>query len=200
MKTTLTALTLLSPLIAAQVANSATIASVTRLDGGDLNPAVSEIVNAASLRPGFHYYANANTNFTYGTLPTYLMDADYIQTDIGDIAKADYQLSVTLATQAKVFLFIDDRVSQPMASMPWLAQLGFTDIGINNLTVGNNLPYSIYSSTLPAGTIVLGANGSQTTGNMYTIAAIPVPEPSAASFMAAAFALCTRVRRRRTSR
>ncbi|MEO5913437.1 MAG: hypothetical protein ABIS50_04340 [Luteolibacter sp.] len=182
--------------LSAILSEAAVIISIQRLDVDSINPAVSESVSAGDLRSGGHLYVDSG--LAYGTLPSYLINADFIQMDNSDNAKSDYQLRLTLSMDSKIYLLIDDRVSSLPTTMPWVANQGFADSGVNILTVGSNLPYSVYSMIAPAGNLTLGANGSGS-ANMFTVVATPVPEPSAMliSCVASAVLLLRTGRRRR---
>jgi hypothetical protein len=131
-------------------------------------------------------------------LPPYLVGADYVKPFNSDKMRKDVELSVSLATPARLFVLLDDRVSPP----DWLRD-GFRDTGDDigldcgpfkldgveiyfdhSTGAGQSVEvrFSVWERIVnQAGTIRLGPNSGATfdTG-MYAVAAIPLIEEASA--------------------
>lgn len=134
--------------------------------------------------------------------PDYLKGSDRVLLSYSDSLDRDYQLSITLAVPARVFLFLDDRVPNVLTEMPWVHELGFADTG-DDVVISEGGPLramSIYQVDLPAGDFAfLQQSSSAMMIGMYGIAAQSlVPEPSAGITAAVAGSLFAFQRRRRT--
>jgi hypothetical protein len=123
-------------------------------------------------------------------MPQFLRGLDYVRPANDDRTIADYTLDVTLSAPATLYLFIDNRVGDNTntnpptltTNMTWVARDGFTSLnqqfGIDEGNDGAvNQFFTIYSRTVPAGTIRLFEQNAGTL-NMYGVAAAPIPEPS----------------------
>jgi hypothetical protein len=106
---------------------------------------------------------------------------DYIQTAMDDKADADVQYQVALKGPGTLFLIVDNRVGDGVATDPpalgtkmaWVNDLGFTQTGY---TIGFNEPATVYSKVFAPGdpnTILLGEQNDGTGRAMYSIAAVP---------------------------
>jgi hypothetical protein len=124
-------------------------------------------------------------------LPAFLQGLNYVRVANDDRNIPDYTLDVTLSTPSFLYLFIDNRVGDGDNATPptltnlmtWVAANGFTSLnqqfGVDEGNDGAvNQFYTIYSRTVPAGTIRLFEQNDGTGRNMYTLAAAPVPEPT----------------------
>jgi hypothetical protein len=118
--------------------------------------------------------AMVDRNHAYKQIPDFLAgQAEYIKVANNDKSVANYQLTVTLAANADVYLFIDCRVgdgnpSTPpvlTSAMPWVSQMGFADtgakIGIDEGSNGTiNGWYQVYKAAYSAGNLTLGAQNN----------------------------------------
>lgn len=134
---------------------------------------------AATHPPGGHQYKQ---------IPTGLLGADYVMVANSDRTVATYELDVTVASECKMFLFIDNRVGDNDKATPptlgngvmdWVGNMGFVSIGqqlsIDEKGDGSIDNYfTIYSKLVPAGTITLKEQNAGSL-NMYGVAA---PEPA----------------------
>jgi len=133
----------------------------------------------------------------YNAIPAYLIGAEYVKVANDDKKTADYELDVTLASDATIYLFLDNRLGHgniegrdpdldpdlSAAGMDWVIQLGFEDtgdvIGIDEHGNGEIDQWSsVFAKSVSAGTITLlqqkdktGAGGR----NMYGVAVVPEP-------------------------
>lgn len=133
-------------------------------------------------------------------MPTYLLGADYVKTFNNDKIRRDVKISVTLSRPARLFIFLDHRVTPP----GWLLE-AFHDtgdkIGLDNgryydPVMGTNVladratgpgnkidvEFSVWErSILQPGVVELGSNaGPSMYSGMYGIAAVELqglPEP-----------------------
>jgi len=167
-------------------AKSATIISLERLDS-DMSFADESVFTA----PSFGGPMYQDYTFVYLTWLPYLVGADVVRMVNLDFADPDYQLQLTLATTATVYLMIDDRLGDISVAMPWVIADGFQDTGDN--MPASDMTLSVYAKTVPAGTVILREQDVQT-GNMYTVAV--VPEPGASLLMAAGAGIGLGVRAR----
>lgn len=148
-----------------------------------------------------HRYTNAGPV----SMPGYLVGRDYIMSGNDNRDNATYLLDVTVASQARVYMLIDNRLSDGdgnnpptfgPANMQWMLDEGWMPVmtGVNR-TSDPNLPdeigidesadgsinqwYSIYSKLYPAGTFQL-KQADNAGRNMYGVvvaAAVPPPAP-----------------------
>ncbi len=127
---------------------------------------------------------------TWDTIPTHLIGADYVKTENDDKngGATGEQYSVTLAHEAVLHVFVDQRLGSPNSSnkLTWLLDNsvvtgGFIKSGeivlqdfppFNPPT--NDFLFDVWSVRVSAGTYNLG---EQTGASMYGIAATPIPEP-----------------------
>jgi len=136
--------------------------------------------------------------YEYVSVPAEILGAQYVKVANSDKTVADYEMDVTLATQATLLLFIDNRTGNDgltehpadyagitpnlSSEMAWAADMGFADMGVD-IGVdesGNgvaNYWSSVYWKEFSSGTITLleqDAGGR----NMYGVAAIAVSRPA----------------------
>lgn len=122
----------------------------------------------------------------YNEVPAYLLGVDYVMVRNDDRTVANYELDVTTIEDGWMYLFIDNRVGDNVATNPpdltlkmlWVPSMGFVDtgddIGIDESGDGSvNNRNSVYKLWVPAGTITLYEQNSGSI-NMYGVA---VPEP-----------------------
>jgi hypothetical protein len=129
----------------------------------------------------------------YNTVPTTLLGAEYVMVSNSDKTQADYSLDVTLSQDARVLLFLDNRLGYGSipggdpnlnpdlwaAGMSWVYDMGFMDtcvnIGIDENGDGQIDQWaSVYFKSVAAGTITLLAQNDITKPadrNMYGVAA-----------------------------
>jgi len=102
---------------------------------------------------------------------SYLVGADYIRTANADRSDLDVNINFTLAARATVYVSIDDRV---ISAIPdFFATYSFTDTG-DNIVNQSNYPtslFSVYETTLAAGTYDFTAQKSGLSPSMYTVMA-----------------------------
>ncbi len=128
--------------------------------------------------------------YRYINIPDSLIGAQYVMVANKDKQAASYSLRVTIAKNANLYLFLDNRLGVGAesikgedldlirAGMHWVIDLGFTDtgddIGIDESGDGNVDHYSsIFKKTVFVGeSIVLGAQNDGGSRNMYGIAAL----------------------------
>ncbi|MES2569431.1 MAG: PEP-CTERM sorting domain-containing protein [Verrucomicrobiota bacterium] len=174
------------------------ISSAQRLDPG------AGAVSVTSSPNTFKLFTQVwrDYTFTFRTTPSYLVGADMVMTHyFTDSADPDFQLRLTLAVPATVFLLIDDRVPDVATGMPWVASLGFTDTGDEAAIqiAGDSLltTSSIYSARFPAGEVVLlQQNSMPGNSGMFTVGAA-VPEPTSTLLLLGGAMFCLRRRRLR---
>ncbi len=120
----------------------------------------------------------------YLVLPEFLLGLDYAMLANNDKVNADFQLHVTLARGATLYLFLDNRIGDndgdnPPALgpsvMPWVMDMGFTttyeQVGVDEKGTGVvNRWYTIYMLDVPAGTTTLFAQNDGGSRSMYNIA------------------------------
>jgi hypothetical protein len=124
-------------------------------------------------------------------IPNLLRGLDYIRQANDDRNIANHTLDVTLSAPATLYLLIDNRVGDNDNATPptltslmtWVGTGGFTSLnqqfGIDENNDGSiNQFFTIYSRSVPAGTIRLFEQNDGTGRNMYGVAAAPIPEPS----------------------
>lgn len=110
----------------------------------------------------------------YRNIPKELVGCQYIKQANNDKNSRIFNLEVTLSSTSKVFLFIDDRITN-FDLMPWIQDLGFQDTGLNiGIDEGGEGIIdnwsSVYSAFLQQGTTVF-RNQFGSSYNMYSIAA-----------------------------
>ena len=127
----------------------------------------------------------------YNEISESVIGAQYVMVANDDKHPADYSLEVTIAQDATLYLFLDNRLGGTSsgsgigvdpdlvgAGMNWVTDLGFTDTGDDiALDEGGNGYIDRYSSiferSVSAGeTIVLGAQNDGCQRNMYGVAAL----------------------------
>jgi hypothetical protein len=175
----------------------------------------------ASGAPAFvdrnHSYANQDGVLP---IPAYLLGHEYIMSGNDNRDNATYRLDVTVTTPVRVFMLIDNRLSDGdgatpptfgAANMQWILDEAWvaTSNGLNrtaSMAVPDEVPfdegtdgdidqyYSVYSKDYPAGTFALlqPDNGGR---NMYGVVVQTIPEPGVAAL--AALGLLGLVSRRR---
>jgi hypothetical protein len=157
------------------------ITSAQRVD----QPEVTEWLWPARFGIGFGVGGPVWKDYTFfiTSRPAYLADADRVLLSYIASQDTDFNLKVSLAVPAQLFILIDDRVPDVSAGMPWMGALGFTDTG-DDVIVSEGGPLralSVYRAEVPEGdvTFLHQPSPAPMTG-MYGIAALPqVPEPSA---------------------
>lgn len=108
-------------------------------------------------------------------IPRELLGADYVQTSDSDNSKSDFQLRLTFAMPATLYVFMDSRVE---SNPDWLTK-DFIDTGLNIGLGGAGggregesfVRFAVWKRQVPAGTIALGRNGLGYVGH-YAVAAV----------------------------
>jgi hypothetical protein len=181
-------------------AQAVVISALERLDGG----VVPQLHRGEDIFTFFpHSPVWRDYTFMFDETPTYLRRADHVLTSyFVDKSDPDFQLKLTLATAAQIYVLVDNRVSNVPGQMPWLETLGFADTG-DDVTIRVSADMvlttmSIYSGRFPAGNLtLLQQNDFPAESGMYTIAAAAVPEPSSAVLLVVACGALTLICRRR---
>ncbi len=140
-------------------------------------------------------------------IPAYLVGNEYIMSGNDNRDNTGYNLSVSLTGAARVFMLIDNRLSDTNNATPptfdathmqWIVTDGWlgTNNGLNrfaNPGVPDEVPidegadgtinqwYSVYYKDFAGGTVNL-FQADNTGQNMYGVVIAPVPEPATASF------------------
>jgi len=123
----------------------------------------------------------------YNDIPANLIGAQYVMTANDNKNISGYELDVTMAANATLYIFVDNRmggsgggmgVDPDITGMPWLTDMGFEDtgddIGIDESGDGDIDQYSsVFSKYVLAGTTVtLRGDTEGHGGNMYGVAAL----------------------------
>ncbi len=175
------------------------------------------------LAPAFvdrnHAYTNASDTVS---IPSYLLDGEYIMSGNDNRDNADYKLDVTVANPSRAYMLIDNRLPDGENSTPpqlgenamqWILDDGWTavmtgtnrnsdmmlpdEVGIDEGADGSiNQWYSIYSKDVPAGTFSL-FQADNAGRNMYGAVVQVVPEPSSILLLGSAGLVLLSARRRR---
>jgi hypothetical protein len=151
-----------------------------------------------------HRYANDPANNL--SIPAYLLNQEYILSGNDNRDNATYRLDVTIGSPARVYMLIDNRLTDTNNANPptfdathmqWIVNGGWTATANGLNRAGNpgvpdevafdegadgtiNQYYSVYHKDFPAGTFALlqADNAGQ---NMYGV--VVVPEPAAITLM-----------------
>jgi len=130
----------------------------------------------------------------YNEIPEYLIGADYVLLANDNKNVAAYELDITLAENATLYVFVDNRmggaaggldVDPVITGMPWLEDMGFVDtgddIGIDESADGDIDQYSsVFSLAVSPGTVTINGCTQGHGGNMLGVAALG-PKPKAHS-------------------
>jgi hypothetical protein len=122
----------------------------------------------------------------YADVPELVLGAQYVMLANDDKGISAYELDLTFAIKATLFVFVDNRmggaaggkgVNPNISGMPWLTDMGFVDtgvdIGIDESNDGSiNQYFSIFSLAVEPGTITIYGNTEGHTGNMLGVAAL----------------------------
>ncbi|MBN1509180.1 MAG: discoidin domain-containing protein [Sedimentisphaerales bacterium] len=175
---------------AAQVAQAQLIAGVEVRYSQNTPP---QIVTAG-LEEGAVVFVDRG--YQYLEVPEFLLGADYVMLANDDKTNANFELDVTLARPATLYLFLDNRIGDDSANdapslggsvMQWVLDMGF-ETTYEQIGVGDNAVWStVYSLNVPAGTVTLYAQNDGGSRRMYSIAACaasvaaddPIPEDRA---------------------
>jgi len=174
----------------ASIADAGLITSIARRNSTNKDPCVAGPLAEGSLAyvdrtpvthgPGGHQWKN---------IPAGLLGAEYVMVSNADRTVATYELDVTLAQSADLFLFIDNRVGDNDKTTPptlgngvmnWVGEMGFVNAGMPLLSIDEKGDgtidnyFTIYKKFVPAGTITLYEQNAGSL-NMYGVAA---PEPA----------------------
>jgi parallel beta-helix repeat protein len=143
------------------------------------------VIASTPLAEGSRCYNDRD--YTYASVPTALLGAQYVQVSNNDKFTAPYTLRLTMSANATLYLFLDNCLGNGVGGpgvdpilppqMSWVTTLGFTDtgldIGIDESDAELNNFFSVFSKQVNAGDVI--ALGVQNAGpwNMYTVAATP---------------------------
>ena len=172
----------------ASIAQAGLITAIERRNSTNLPPQIAGPLaegslcyvdrTAATHGPGGHQYKE---------IPAEFLGADYVMVANNDRTVATYELDVTLAKKAWLFLFIDNRIGDNVKTDPpnlssamlWVGTMGFVDTG-KDLSIDEKGDgsidnyFSIFAKEFSAGTITLKEQNAGSL-NMYGVAAIPEP-------------------------
>jgi parallel beta-helix repeat protein len=131
-----------------------------------------------------------NRTHIYASVPTEILGAQYVQVSNADKNTTDYTLTLTMSTDATLYLFLDNRLGNtgggqgvdPIipAQMSWVTTLGFSDTGVDmgideNADGSINNYFSVFSKQVEAGDVIaLGVQNDGGGRNMYAVAAMPI--------------------------
>jgi hypothetical protein len=137
----------------------------------------------------------------YADVPESVLGAQYVMLANDDKGISAYELDLTFAVNATLYVFVDNRmggaaggkgVDPVITGMTWLTDMGFIDtgedIGIDESNDGDiDQYYSIFALSVTAGTITIYGDAEGHGGNMLGVAALgpklqaydPVPEDGA---------------------
>ena len=173
--------------LSAGLAQAALITDVERRNSDNDPPVIAADLQEDSL-------CFVDRTHEYNSLP--LVGIDYVQVANNDKGKAEYELDVTLASSATLFLVIDNRVGGTAdisglddwagvtpdlsSKMTRVTSMGFVDtgldVGIDEGGTGEiNKWSSVFSKDVSAGTITLLEQNDGGSRNMYGVAAVPEP-------------------------
>ncbi|HUU20561.1 MAG TPA: hypothetical protein VMW72_25665 [Sedimentisphaerales bacterium] len=121
----------------------------------------------------------------YADIPEFILGAQYVMLANDNKNMSGYELDVTMAANATLYVFVDNRmggaaggkdVNPNIDGMGWLTDMGFVDtgedIGIDeSFDGGINQYFSIYSLSVTVGTITIYGNTEGHGGNMLGVAA-----------------------------
>jgi hypothetical protein len=122
----------------------------------------------------------------YADIPEFILGAQYIMLANDNKNMSGYELDVTMAADATLYVFVDNRmggaaggkdVNPNIDGMGWLTEMDFVDtgedIGIDeSFDGGINQYFSIYSLSVTVGTITIYGNTEGHGGNMLGVAAL----------------------------
>ena len=115
-----------------------------------------------NLQIGSQIYGDRD--FTYVTIPDFLIGADYIRTAADSKYYADTLCDFTAGEDINVYVALDDRVE---AELSWLSV--WTDTG-ENVSISNGEVFNLYHASFDKGDIVsLGTNGQSSGCINYTV-------------------------------
>jgi hypothetical protein len=131
----------------------------------------------------------------YADVPEFIIGAEYIMLANDNKNMSAYELDITLAKSATLYVFVDNRmggaaggkgVDPIITGMPWLTDMGFVDtgidIGIDESADGSiNQYYSIFALEVKAGTVTIGGDTEGHGGNMLGVAVLPAPTSETAT-------------------
>ncbi len=131
----------------------------------------------------------------YADVPEFLIGAEYVILANDNKNMSAYELDITVAKNAIVYVFVDNRmggaagglgVAPNITGMPWLTSMGFVDtgidIGIDESADGSiNQYYSIFALEVKAGVVTIGGCTEGHGGNMLGVAVLPAPTSETAT-------------------
>lgn len=170
----------------AQIAHAQLISKVERLNSTNGTPQVAPTGLAVG-SPVF-----VDRTHRYIELPESMLGLEYVMLANNDKEDPDFQLRVTLARSATLYLFIDNRVGDNSGDTPptlegspmqWVLNMGFAttyeQIGVDEKGTGvAGGWYTVYSLQAPAGTVTLQSQNNGAARRMYAVA-VWAPSPVA---------------------
>jgi hypothetical protein len=131
----------------------------------------------------------------YADVPEFIIGAEYIMLANDNKNMSAYEVDITLAKSAIVYVFVDNRmggaagglgVDPIITGMPWLTDMGFVDIGedigIDESADGSiNQYFSIFALEVKAGVVTIGGCTEGHSGNMLGAAVLPAPTSETAT-------------------
>jgi len=131
----------------------------------------------------------------YNEVPEFLVGAEYIMLANDNKNMSAYEVDITLAKSAILYVFVDNRmggaagglgVDPIITGMPWLTDMGFVDtgedIGIDESADGDIDQYSsIFALEVKAGVVTIGGCTEGHGGNMLGVAVLPAPTSETAT-------------------
>lgn len=152
------------------------ITEIIRLNSTNPEP----VVLNGGLEEGAQIFVD-RTTFFYGDVGAF-HGLDYIQTAMDDKTIANVEYRVVIDKPGTLFLFVDNRVGNGVATTPptlgegvmdWAIAMGFT---VSSFAINFSEPATAYALAVSGdpNTIVLGAQNDGSSRAMYTIAAAPL--------------------------
>lgn len=116
----------------------------------------------------------------WNNIPAALLGTDYVRQQNDDKAAGTYSLALNFSATVDLYVMVDNRFATPLTQLPWLAQLGFVDSGLNidideNGDGSINQTASLFVLADHTGPITLGPQPNA--NNMYGVAAVQAGLP-----------------------
>jgi hypothetical protein len=114
--------------------------------------------------------------YTWANVPAHLVGADYVQTANDDAGEANLSIDVTVGELANLYVFLDDRRPLPAWITPVKSR--WRDTGNNISLQPDNLSFSVYAKSIPAGASDDALGASDGDGAHYGIAITAPTSPA----------------------
>ena len=143
-------------------------------DAGDVYPLSLGDQNTGEL-------VNIDRTHTFGTLPAYMQNIDYVMTANDDkTAGGTFSIDLTFDANTRLYLSIDDRINLG-SKMAWVGTQGWTDTGDNWVKAQDaSYPFSVYTLDVAGMSHTFYEQNDGGSRNMYSISgasAGPPPPP-----------------------